>query len=47
MGESKMATQFVEMAGGLIKFALACLVLWAVAEVGCKIFFWVREREGK
>jgi hypothetical protein len=40
-----MAVTIVEMAGGLLKLALASLVLWAVAEVGCRIFFWVRERE--
>ena len=40
-----MATQFVEMAGGLIQVAVACLILWAVVELACRIFDWVRERE--
>jgi hypothetical protein len=40
-----MAVTIVEMGGGLLKLALAGLVLWAVVEVGCRIFFWVRERE--
>jgi hypothetical protein len=40
-----MAVTIAEMAGGLLKLALAGLVLWAVVEVGCRIFFWVRERE--
>jgi hypothetical protein len=40
-----MAVTIVEMAGGLLKLALAGLVLWAVAELGCRIFFKIRERE--
>ena len=40
-----MGVQIAEMAGGLLQLALAALVLWAVAETGCKIFFWVRERK--
>ena len=38
-------TTVAEMAGGLLQFALAGAVLWAVTELGCKIFFWIRERE--
>jgi hypothetical protein len=45
MGESEMSVQIAELAGGLLQLALAGLVLWAVAETGCKIFFWVRERK--
>jgi hypothetical protein len=45
MGESEMGVQIAEMAGGLLQLALAALVLWAVAETGCKIFFWVKERK--
>jgi hypothetical protein len=42
-----MGVQIAEMAGGLIQLAIAALVLWVVLEVGCSIFFWVKEREGK
>lgn len=42
-----MGVQIAEMAGGLIQLAIAALVLWFVLEVGCSIFFWVRERGGK
>jgi hypothetical protein len=41
-----MEAKILEMAGGLLQLALAGLVVWAVAEVGCRIFFWVRERAG-
>lgn len=40
-----MGVQIAEMAGGLLQLALAGLVLWAVAEVACQIFFWARERK--
>jgi hypothetical protein len=40
-----MITTAVELAGGLLQLALAGLILWAVAEVGCRIFFKIRERE--
>ncbi len=42
-----MEAKILEMAGGLIQLAIAALVLWVVLEVGCSIFFWVKEREGK
>jgi hypothetical protein len=42
-----MGVQIAEMAGGLLQLAIAALVLWVVLEVGCSIFFWVRERGGK
>jgi hypothetical protein len=35
----------VELAGGLLKFVLAGLVLLAAAEAACRLFFWIRERE--
>jgi hypothetical protein len=41
-----MEAKILEMAGGLLQLALAGLIVWAVAEVGCRIFFWVRERAG-
>jgi len=46
MGESEMTT-FAELAGGLLKFALAGAVLWVAAELACRIFFAWQEREGK
>jgi len=42
-----MGVQIAEMAGGLIQLVVATLVLWVVLEVGCSIFFWVRERGGE
>ena len=42
-----MGVQIAEMTGGLLQLVVAALVLWVVLEVGCSIFFWVREREGK
>ncbi len=41
-----MEAKILEMAGGLLQLALAGLIVWAVAEVGCRIFFWVKEKEG-
>jgi hypothetical protein len=40
-----MGVQIAEMAGGLLQLALAGLLLWGLAEVGCRIFFWIRERK--
>jgi hypothetical protein len=40
-----MGVQIAELAGGLLQLLVAGLILWAVAEVGCRIFFWVREKD--
>ena len=40
-----MGAQIAEMAGGFALIALELLALWAVAEIGCRIFFKIRERE--
>jgi hypothetical protein len=45
MGESEMGVQIAEMAGGLLQLALAAAVVLGLAEAGCRIFFWVRERK--
>lgn len=42
-----MTTTLVEMAGGILQLLIAGAVLWAVAEIGCQIFFKIREREGE
>jgi len=42
-----MSVQIAEMAGGLLQLAIAGLILWAVAEIGCRIFFKIRERESE
>ena len=42
-----MATTIAEMAGGLLQLALAAAVILGLAEAGCRIFFWVRERGGE
>jgi hypothetical protein len=39
-----MGVQIAEMAGGLLQLVIAGLILWAVAEISCRIFFWIRER---
>lgn len=39
-----MGVQIAELAGGLISFAIQLAALWILLEVGCRIFFWVRER---
>jgi hypothetical protein len=38
-------TTVAELAGGLIQLALGAALIWGVAELGCRLFFWVRERE--
>ena len=40
-------TTVAELAGGLLQLAVAGAVVWAVLELGCKIFFTWYEREGK
>ena len=42
-----MSVQIAEMAGGLLQLAIAGVILWAVAELGCRIFFKIRERESE
>lgn len=42
-----MSVQIVEMAGGLLQLALWGAVILGLAEAGCRVFFWVREREGE
>lgn len=40
-------TTVAEMAGGLLLLAAQGLILWGLFELGSKIFFKIREREGK
>jgi hypothetical protein len=40
-----MGVQIAEMAGGLLQLALWGAVIFCLAEAGCRLFFWVRERE--
>ena len=42
-----MATTIAEITGGLLQLLIAGAILWAVAELGCRIFFKIRERESK
>jgi hypothetical protein len=42
-----MGATIAEMAGGLLQLVIAGLILWAVAEISCRIFFWRKEREGE
>jgi len=39
-----MAATIAEMAGGLLQLLIEGLILWTIAEIGCRIFFWIRER---
>jgi len=40
-----MGAQIAEMAGGLALLAIELLAIWAILEIGCRIFFKIRERE--
>ena len=42
-----MATTIAEITGGLLQLLIAGAILWAVAELGCRIFFKIREGENK
>jgi hypothetical protein len=42
-----MGVTIAEMAGGMLQLALWGVLIWGLAEAGCRLFFWVREREGK
>lgn len=42
-----MVTTIAEMAGGLLQLLIAGAILWAVAELACRIFFKIKERESK
>ena len=42
-----MGVTIAEMAGGMLQLVIAGIILWAVAEIACRIFFKVRERERK
>ena len=37
----------VEMAGGLALLIIEAMIILVVLELGCRIFFKIREREGK
>ena len=42
-----MMIQFVELAGGLLSLAVQGVILWGLLELGCRIFFKIKEREGE
>ncbi len=37
----------VEMAGGLALLILEGLILWGLLELGCRAFFWIKERDSE
>ena len=37
-----MGVQIAEMAGGLLQLVIGGAILWAVVEIGCRIFFKIR-----
>ena len=42
-----MGVRIAEMAGGLLQLLIAGAILVLAAEVACRIFFWIKEREGE
>jgi hypothetical protein len=40
-----MGVTIAELAGGLIRFAAQLIVLWAILESGCWLFFKIQKRE--
>lgn len=42
-----MATTIVKLAGGLLAFAAAAAAVFLAAEAASRVFFWLKEREGK
>ena len=37
----------IEMAGGLALLVLEGLILWGLLELGCKVFFRIKEKDNK
>ena len=37
----------VEMAGGLALLILEGLILWGLLELGCRVFFWIKEKDSE
>ena len=46
-GRQEMGVTIAEMAGGLALLIIEAMIILAVLELGCRIFFKIREREGK
>jgi hypothetical protein len=42
-----MGAQIAELVGGLALLVIELLMVWAILETGCKIFFKLHEREKK
>jgi hypothetical protein len=37
----------VEMAGGLALLVVEALILWGLLELGCRVFFWIKEKDSE
>ena len=46
-GRQKMGVKIAEMAGGIALLIIEAMIILAVLEISCRLFFWVREREGE
>ena len=46
-GGQKMGVKIAEMAGGIALLIIEAMIILAVLEISCRLFFWVREREGE
>ena len=42
-----MGVQIAELTGGIIFLVVEGLILWGLLELGCSIFFKMKERESK
>ena len=43
-GRQEMGVKIAEMAGGLALLIIEALIILAVLELGCRMFFWIREK---
>ena len=43
-GGQEMGVKIAEMAGGLLQLAAQLIILWAILEVACRLFFKWYER---
>lgn len=43
-GGQAMGVKIAEMAGGLALLIIEAMIILAVLELGCRMFFWIREK---
>ena len=44
-GGQKMGVKIAEMAGGIALLIIEAMIILAVLEISCRLFFWIRERK--